>query len=195
MKVPCSLGSRPIQTDVEVMALHFTPQRHAQRRGLTLLETLLATAILLIVVTAVMSAISAGRAQSNHAKQVVSATLAAEMLMARVTAVQSESFLTGEAWTKHFTLGVQAGGWNGHSEQAGQITAGRKSALPLLPAGYQELTLYVTATKLTQFIPPPVATAIDGVEISVAASMPDDREMTRLVRFLPMPQTLAGASP
>ena len=110
MKVPCSLGLRAIQTDVEVMALHFTPQRHAQRRGLTLLETLLATAILLIVVTAVMSAMSAGRAQSNHAKQVVSATLAAEMLMARVTAVQSESFLTGEAWTNHFTLGVQAGG-------------------------------------------------------------------------------------
>lgn len=177
------------------MALPFTVHGHTTRRGLTLLETLLATAILLIVVTAVMSALSAGRAQSNHAKQVVSATLAAEMLMARVTAVQNESFLSGTAWANHFTDDVQAGGWNGHAEQAGQIRAGREAALPLLPAGYQDLSLQVTATQKTQFIPPPVATAIDGVEISVAASTPDNREMTRLVRFLPMPQTLAGASP
>jgi type II secretory pathway pseudopilin PulG len=177
------------------MALHSTSHGHAQRHGLTLLETLLATAILLIVVTAVMSALSAGRAQSNHAKQVVSATLAAEMLMARVTAGQSEAFLTGTAWTAHFTHDIQAGGWNGHAEQPGQIRAGREAALPLLPAGYQNLTLQVTTTHMTQLIPPPVATAIDGVEISVAASTPENRKMTRLVRFLPMPQTLAGASP
>lgn len=166
-----------------------------RRRGITLLETLLATAVLLIVVTAVMSALAAGRAQSEEAKQVVSGTLAAEMLMARVTSVQPESFQTGEAWTAHFTSPVSSGGWNGHTEQAGDIRAGRDLALPLLPEGYQSLTLHVSTAKHTQLIPPPIATAIEGVEIAVEAHAFDDRTLTRLVRFLPMPQTLAGVGP
>ena len=165
------------------------------RRGITLLETLLATAVLLIVVTAVMSALAAGRAQSEEAKQVVSATLAAEMLMARVTSVQPESFQTGGAWAAHFTPSVSSGGWNGHAEEAGKIRAGRDLALPLLPDGYQNLTLHVSAAEQTQLIPPPIATAIEGVEVAVEAYALDDRMVTRLVRFLPMPQTLAGAGP
>jgi len=163
--------------------------------GITLLETLLATAVLLIVVTAVMSALAAGRAQSENAKQVVSATLAAEMLMARITSVEPESFPSGEAWTGHFTNGASNGGWDGHAEQAGEIRAGRDIALPLLPDGYQQLTLQVRTTQQTQLIAPPIAIAIDGVEIAVEARTLDDRPVTRLVRFLPMPQTLAEAAP
>jgi len=54
---------------------------------------------------------------------------------------------------------------------------------------------HVSTTKQTQLIPPPIAIAIDGVEIAVEARTLDDRPVTRLVRFLPMPQTLAGAAP
>ena len=171
------------------------PPVRRRARGITLLETLLATAVLLIVVTAVMSALAAGRSQSEEARQVVSATLAAEMLMARITSVQPESFQTGEAWVGHFTGSASNGGWDGHAEQAGAIRAGREAALPLLPDGYQRLTLHVSTTKQTQLIPPPIAIAIDGVKIAVEARTLDDRPVTRLVRFLPMPQTLAGAAP
>jgi type II secretory pathway pseudopilin PulG len=198
----CSLGNKGHQSDLGVMACPLNnsavilPSIHRPRsRGITLLETLLATAVLLIVVTAVMSALSAGRAQSETAKQVVSATLAAEMLMARVTSVQPESFQTGQAWRDHFTSPVSGGGWNGHIEHTGQVRAGRDLALPLLPTGYQELSLHVHAADQTQLIPPPIATAIEGVEIAVEAHSADDRTVARLVRFLPMPQTLAGAGP
>jgi type II secretory pathway pseudopilin PulG len=160
---------------------------------LTLLEALLATAVLLIVVTAVMSALSAGTAQSQEARRGVSATLACEMLMARITGVNPEDFSTDEDWFRHFTEPVTAGGWDGHAESTGGIRAGREPALPLLPSGYQTFSLHVTTNRRMHLIPAPISAAISGVEVAVE-SRSDDRSITRIVRFLPLPRALAEVS-
>jgi len=165
-----------------------------QRRGLTLLEALLATAVLLIVVTAVMSALSAGTAQSEEARRGVSATLACEMLMARITGVNPDEFTTDEEWFRHFTEPVTAGGWDGHAEPTGDIRAGRESALPLLPTGYQAFSLHVDTNRRLHMIPAPISAAISGVEVAVE-SRDGDRSLTRIVRFIPLPRALAEVSP
>ena len=167
----------------------------ATRRGLTLLETLLASAVLLVLVTAVMSALSAGRAQSTHARQAIAASLSTEMLMARITGVDPNEFSSLDAWLAHFTNDADAGGWNGHLEQAGQLRAGRHPALPLLPISYQQCELHVDAARHIQLIPPPISTAVDGVEIIVEARTSNASTAARLVRFLPAPQHLVEASP
>ncbi len=167
------------------------PRRH----GLTLLETLLATAVLVVVVTAVMSALSAGRAQSEHAQQAIAASLSAEMLMARITGVNDADFATALAWRSHFTDDISQGGWNGHLEQPGSLRAGREATLPLLPPTYQQCQLQVSTERRTQFIAPPIATAIDGVEVTVEARSPSDASITRIVRFIPVPHTLVEAGP
>ena len=168
--------------------------RHRQRRGLTLLEALLATAVLLIVVTAVMSALSAGTAQSEEARRGVSATLACEMLMARITGVNPTQFTTDEEWFRHFTDPVTGGGWDGHAEPTGDIRAGRETALPLLPTGYQAFSLHVDTNRRLHMIPAPISAAITGVEVAVE-SRDGDRSLTRIVRFLPLPRTLVEVSP
>jgi len=169
--------------------------RSHRRAGLTLLETLLATALLVVVVTAVMSALSAGRAQSVRAQQALAATLASEMLMARITGVAPEAFPDDLAWFHHFTDAPTHGGWNGHAETPGSIRAGRDPALPLLPSRYQDLTMQVTTARATHLIPPPIAIAIDGVEVAIETRPDPEASPTRLVRFLPLPHTLTEGAP
>ena len=170
------------------------PAPPGARRGLTLLEALLASAVLVIVVTAVMSAVSAGAAQSEAARRGVSATLASDMLMARITGISPVGFADDEAWFRHFTDPAQSGGWHGHVEEPGAIRAGRDPLLPLLPDGYQTVSLLVDVERRLHFVPPPLGAAIYGVEISIEARDADDRSVHRLNRFLPLPQTLAEVS-
>ncbi|MCP4757872.1 MAG: hypothetical protein GY894_04460 [Planctomycetes bacterium] len=165
------------------------------RRGLTLLESLLAIVVLVVVVTAVMSAMSAGRAQSEEARRSISAALASEMLMSRVTGIDAESFSSEDAWFRHFTDPASSGGWDGHNEGSGEIRAGREIALPLLPLGYQGIELRVSAERHMQMIPPPLRTAIAGVEITVEAVNSEQQTLTKLVRFVPVPRTLAEVAP
>ncbi len=165
------------------------------RRGLTLLEALLASAVLVIVVTAVMSAVSAGASQSEAARRGVSATLASDMLMARITGISPEGFTDNDAWFRHFTEPVSSGGWDGHAEAPGGVRAGRDPLLPLLPDGYQSFSLQVDVERRLHFVPPPLGAAISGVDVSIEARDTDDRSIHRLNRFLPLPQTLAEGSP
>jgi prepilin-type N-terminal cleavage/methylation domain-containing protein len=166
-----------------------------RRRGLTLLESLMAIAVLVVVVTAVMSAMSAGRAQSEQARRSISAALAAEMLMSRVTGIDPDVFQSQDAWYAHFTDPATAGGWHGHHEVAGAIRAGRAAALPLLPAGYQDVVLRVATDRQMQMVPPPLAIAIAGVEVTVEALDDHNQTLTRLIRFVPLPRSLADAAP
>jgi len=165
------------------------------RTGLTLLETLLATALLVVVVTAIMTAVSAGRAQSVQAQRALAATLAAEMLMARITGVDPQTFPDDIAWFQHFTEETHHGGWHGHTESPGAVRAGRATALPLLPKRYQDLSLRVKTARSTQLIPPPISVAIDGVEVAIETRPDPESPPTRLVRFLPLPHALVEGTP
>ncbi|MDP7028791.1 MAG: hypothetical protein QF733_01055 [Phycisphaerales bacterium] len=189
-----SLGWAAGESDLGVMVCPASTLAHTPpgaRRGLTLLEALLASAILVIVVTAVMSAVSAGAAQSDAARRGVSATLACDMLMARITGISPDEFSDGEAWFSHFTTPADTGGWDGHMEEPGNIRAGRNPLLPLLPDGYQSCSLRVAIERRLHFVPPPLGAAVYGVDVSIEARDEEDRSLHRLNRFLPLPQVLA----
>ena len=144
------------------------------RRGLTLFESLIAIGLLVATVTAVMSALAAGRQHSNVARLSMSAGLAVEMLMARVTA------------TAHTTDGwMQLPGWQGYRELPGAIEAG--SGI-LLSDDYQGLELSVDLAESRHDIPS-LSVRIDGRDVYVTARNDSGKTLAQIVRFLPEPAT------
>lgn len=161
------------------------------RRGVTLLESLIAVGLLVVVVTAVLSAMEVGRQQSDEGRRLTMSALAAEMLLARVADADADAFNEDQAWFRHFTNAITNGGWNGHHESVGTVRAGRDPLLPLLPEDYQDFELHVVTQRRTHRIDPPIAVDIEGVQIRVQASATDGRALTTIERFLPLPQHLA----
>ena len=144
------------------------------RRGLTLFESLIAIGLLLATVTAVMSALAAGRQHSNVARLSMSAGLAVEMLMARVTATAH----TNDGW-------MQLPGWQGYRELPGSIEAGSGT---LLSEEYQGLELTVELADSRHDIPS-LAVRIDGRDVQVTARNTVGKTLAQIVRFLPEPTT------
>lgn len=165
-----------------------------RRRGISLLESLIAVALLVVVVTAVLAAMDAGRRQSDEGRRLTMSALAAEMLLARV-ADGNDDAPTAAVWFAAFTSDAQHGGWNGHHEPAGKVRAGRDALLPLLPVDYQDFNLDVRAVQDAQIIGPPLSVQIEGVRLEVQAVAPDGRPLTTIARFVPLPQHLAEAAP
>ena len=145
-----------------------------KRRGLTLFESLIAIGLLVATVTAVMSALASGRQHANLARQSMSAGLAVEMLMARVTAAAN----TNEGWES-------LPEWQGYEERPGTIEAGSGV---LLPDAYQQLTLSVDLVESRHDIPT-LAVRIDGRNIRVVAHDSKGNTLAEIVRFLPEPST------
>jgi hypothetical protein len=142
------------------------------RRGLTLFESLIAIGLLVATVTAVMSALAAGRQHSNVARLSMSAGLAVEMLMARVTATAH----TNDGW-------MQLPGWQGYRELPGSIEAGSGT---LLSEEYQGLELTVELADSRHDIPS-LAVRIDGRDVQVTARNNVGKTLVQIVRFLPEP--------
>ena len=161
------------------------------RRGVTLLESLIAVGLLVVVVTAVLSAMEVGRQQSDEGRRLTMSALAAEMLLARVADADANAFQEPQAWFRHFTNSSTNGGWNGHLEPAGSVRAGRDAVLPLLPEDYQEFQLLVETQRQVHRIDPPIAVEIEGVHVRVLATTGEGRALTTIERFLPLPQHLA----
>ena len=78
------------------------------RRGLTLIESVIAVAILSLAITAVFGALTAGTAHVEAGADDLAATVAAEDLMSRLLAED----------------GADPSGWNGHRETAGALVDG-----------------------------------------------------------------------
>ena len=136
-----------------------SPRHRVVRRGLTLIESLIAAVLLVTVVTAVLGALSAGHQHAMEAKRLITASLAAEQLMARVTATPYSDLTQ----------------WNDWEETPGQGTSG------------DEQRRRVTVTASTQQIDQLQITIL-GSFITVESFDDDGRTLTRLVRFVPEPQ-------
>ncbi len=145
--------------------------RRARRslRGFTLLESLMASAILLGIVTAVTSAIIAGQQNSYQAQQQISATLAADALMARLVA---------EEYTK-------LPQWHRYREEVGAMID--EFGQPMPPA-FDGIGREVHVEASFQRIDPP-GVSIRGRMVTVAAFDADDLMLIVLQRFVPEPQS------
>ena len=91
------------------------PER-PRRRGITLAESLFATAILAMAVAAVFSAIGSGASHADESAQRIAATIAGEDLLAKTL----------------LERGTDLDEWNGRQEHHGQLTdlSGRLIAEP-----------------------------------------------------------------
>ena len=81
------------------------PRPGSADRGLTLVESIVASAILAVAITAVFSAVASGRAHAEVAADELAATVAAEDLLARVLGSDPD----------------RIDDWNGHEEAPGEL--------------------------------------------------------------------------
>lgn len=140
----------------------------ADPRGFTLIEALIASSILLGIVTAVTAAVVAGQQQAFEAQQRIAAALAADALMARLAALPYTDLPK----------------WNGHHEPAGDMIDERGDAMPPAFDGVgREATIINT---FRSFNPPDVN--IRGVTIRVRAFDSVGNTLVTLERFVPEPQ-------
>ncbi len=141
----------------------------ALARAFTLVESLMATGLLLVVVVAVSSAITAGQQHSFEAHQRIAGSLAAEELMGRVSAESYSNLLT----------------WNGHTENVGEMTdmagAEMPSTLSMVGRDVQVSTGLRTITGLD--------VRVRGATITVRAFNNKGRTLAIITRFVPEPQS------
>ncbi len=138
-------------------------------RGFTLIESLMASGILLVIVVAVTSAITAGQQHAFEAHQRIAATLAAEELMGR---------LTTETYTN-------LAAWDGYTEAVGAMTdqAGRQMPTSFAAVG-REVDVTTTLRTLNG-----LGVNILGRTVQVRTFDRDDRTLAELTRYIPEPQS------
>ena len=138
------------------------------RRGLTLGESLVAAVLLVTVVTAVLGALSAGHRHAMEAKRLITASLAAEQLMAQVTT----------------TPYSQLGQWDGWDESPGTATNANDDALPgLFELIGRRVIVRSSSEQLDE-----VQIILMGSIVTIESYGADGRILARLVRFIPEPQ-------
>lgn len=138
-------------------------------RGFTLIEALIASSILLGIVTAVTAAVVAGQQHAFEAQQRIAGALAADALMARLAALPYLDLAT----------------WNGHFEAPGEMVDEHGSPMPPAFDGVgRDVTIINT---FRSFNPPDVN--IRGVIIRVRAFDASARTLVTLERFIAEPQT------
>lgn len=123
-------------------------------RGFTLMEALMASAILFAGVLAVISAITAGQKKAFEAEQQVKATLAAEELLGAIVTDdydQLEAHWTGVKPAGDFYAVILFSYPNVNLSDLGVIVAGKSANISIWPS----LTDSRTIVELDHFIPEP----------------------------------------
>jgi hypothetical protein len=137
------------------------------RRGFTLLESLSAAGILLVIVIAVTSAITAGQQHALEANRRIAATLAVEELVGRLTTEDYASLPT----------------WNGYAEAVGSMTDMDGGAMPNSFAAIGRDVQVVTELKEIGELD----VRVRGRVITVRGVDADNRLLAEVSRFVPEP--------
>lgn len=137
------------------------------RRGFTLLEALMASGLLLTVVVAVTSAVTAGQQHAFEARQRIAATVAAEELMGRIIVQEYD----------------QLAGWHGYNEPVGTMTDidGQPMVAAMEMIG-REVTVASTLLTLQQ-----TGIRVRGRLVRVQAFNAQGRTLADLEHFVPEP--------
>jgi len=142
----------------------------AGRRGFTLIEALLASSILLGIVTAVTSAVLAGQQHAFEAQQQIMATYAAESLLARVSMVESTDDVIA---------------WDGFTEAVGEMLDDAGDPMPPL---YASLGRRVDVVAESVSLKTPDV-SVPGQTVGVECFDASGRVIVRVERFMLEPES------
>lgn len=139
------------------------------RKGIALMEAMLAVGILILAVTAITSAIVSGQQQSLAARETIIGSVAAESLLATVSNGPWESLDS----------------WNEYTEEVGEITD--PIGMPL--SGDWDLIGRRVKVEDTEVFVEPLMVYIRGRNITVVSFSKSNRTLSTVERFVPEPQT------
>lgn len=147
------------------------------RRGLTLLESMIAAAILLVAVIAVSSAMTAGQHHAYEAQLRISGAIAAEDLMGRLNAVAYSDLVTN---------------WDGFEETPGDTQTQQSEDFP---SAFNRIGRRVVIIDGIMHTLPGLNVKIHGLTVQVMAFDDRGETLVTLSRFIPQPQhvTVPGA--
>lgn len=140
------------------------PGNRGLRPGFSLVESLIALSILALVFTAIASAIGAGTASAGETRSRVTATLAAEELLAEVLAEEWDDLTD----------------WHGFSEPVGAARAPDGREAPALK-NMARSALVIEEVRLLE----PAGIEVSGRTVVIEVHDRDQRRLTRLERFVP----------
>jgi Tfp pilus assembly protein PilV len=140
------------------------------RGAFTLIEALMATGILLVMVVAVTTAISAGQQHSYEAQQRIAASFAADELLGRIAAGSYNSLSP----------------WDGHLETIGHMTDMKGQAMPPV---YGMLGRRVAVTTSLLTVNPTLGVKVQGTTVRVEAFNAEGLVLATSSRFIPEPQS------
>jgi hypothetical protein len=133
------------------------------------MESLMAAGVLLGIVVAVTTAVTAGQQNAYEAQRRICGALAAEELMGRL-AVEEYHRLAS---------------WNGHTEQPGEMVGPGGAAMPVSMQSVGRDVHVVTGMRTL----PDLDVRVRGQTITVRAFASDGRTVASLTRFVPEPQS------
>lgn len=157
------------------VAVHDGPCRdrgvgsRCEPRGFTLLEALIASAVLLLTVLAASMALWSGQRQGEYSQDVVQGTLAAAALMEEVLACEY----------------ADMSAYDGRVEAVGALETSTGAAYP---PSYFRIARSVSVLPRTHAFGQ-IGVEVDGLEIVVTTTDVDGTELCRLTRFVPEPQS------
>lgn len=163
--------------------------RHRKPNGFTLLEALMASAVLAFVVAAVAQAIAVGHRETDTVIKRLRGTALAEALMEEILSKPYNDPQGG------VTPGPEAGetgrtgrdnidDFNGFSESANTLADVQGTAYP---SDWQAFTRTATATYTTMTVSGMSATPITGIAVTVTVTQSPGGSSWTLTRFVPAP--------
>jgi hypothetical protein len=169
MNVSAMTGERRSRGAARTLSCAPRHQARASRRpdAFTLIESLMASAILLVVVFSVSAAITAGQQNSREAQERIAGSLAAEELLGRLITIHYNDLPS----------------WHNYSEEPGQmIDAGGV----LLPDSINIVGRRVSVTTTLESVSG-LDVRIRGRLVEVVVTTPTGREIVTLTHFVPEP--------
>jgi hypothetical protein len=139
------------------------------RKGIALLEVMIAVGLLTFAVAAISSAIVAGQQHSLEARKTIVASIAAESLLSK---------LSQEPWET-------IDSWHGYTEEVGSIVD--PTGIPI-GGDWDTIGRRVSIAETDVFIEP-LQVYIVGRTVTVTTFANDGRELASLQRFIPEPQS------
>ena len=137
------------------------------RRGLTLIESVIATAMLAVAITAIFSALAAGQSHARVAADDLAGSVAAETMMDRIL---------------HESPSTDPLEWNGHQEPPGSMTDHTGRPLPGITSNVGRRVVVARIDRRLGDGP-----SLEGRLVQVHAFDRQDRDLTVLQRWIPVP--------